>query len=56
MAVTKTTLKARGIRFSDEAWANIKRDAKKDKTGRTKASDIVRHIVDEHYAKKKKPR
>lgn len=57
MKVKKTEpLKARGIRFSDAAWSNIEADAKRDKSGRTKASDIVRQIVDEYYEQKKKPR
>ena len=53
MAIKKQTLKARGIRFTDEAWKNITADAKADKTRRTTPSDVVREIVDAHYAKKK---
>ena len=59
MTSTKTkkeTLKARGIRFSDRQWSNIEKDAAKDRSGRTTPSDVVRHIVDEHYEGKKKPR
>lgn len=52
----KDTLKPRGIRFSDDAWKNIERDVKKDKTKRTTSSDVVRHIVDLHYSQNKKPR
>jgi hypothetical protein len=56
MKTKKETLKARGIRFSDAQWSNIEKDATKDKSGRTTPSDVVRHIVDEHYEGKKKPR
>lgn len=56
MKTKKETLKARGIRFSDRQWSNIEKDAAKDKSGRTTPSDVVRHIVDEHYEEKKKPR
>ena len=56
MKTKKETLKARGIRFSDSQWSNIEKDAAKDKSGRTTPSDVVRHIVDEHYEAKKKPR
>jgi len=52
----KETLKPKGIRFSDEATANVERDVKKDKTGRLTFSDVVRQIVDDHYTNKKKPR
>jgi len=45
----KPTLKARGIRFSDEQWERITKDANADKSRRTKPSDIVRGIVNEHY-------
>lgn len=55
MKTKKETLKSRGIRFSDAQWNNITKDAKKDRTGRTTPSDVVRHIVDEHYEEKKKP-
>lgn len=52
----KETLKARGIRFSDEQWEKLNKTAALDKTGRTKASDVVRAIVDDHYnTKRKKP-
>lgn len=45
----KPTLKARGIRFSDEQWEKITKDAKADASRRTKPSDIVRGIVNVHY-------
>lgn len=47
-------LKSRGIRFSNEQWAKIKAKAKKDKTGRTKPSDVVRHAVDKLFESKEK--
>jgi len=43
----KTTLKARGIRFSDEAWKKLSDNAEKISST---PSDIVRGIVDDHYA------
>jgi len=43
-------LKARGIRFSDEAWENLTKEA--DKLSST-PSDIIRGLVDEYYSKKK---
>ena len=49
MKKKKPTLKARGIRFSDKAWNNLEKDAKKEKST---PSDLVRNIVDKHYDKK----
>lgn len=49
-------MKHHGIRFTDETWNNMVKDAEKDKSGKTTASDVARHIIDAHYeAKKKKP-
>ena len=45
-------LKARGIRFSDEQWDKIEREALKDKTKRTKPSDIVRHAIDKFFERR----
>ncbi len=45
-----TTLKARGIRFSDKAWKKLSKDAEKKSST---PSDVVRVIVDDHYAKPK---
>lgn len=42
----KPPLKARGIRFSDIQWDFICKESKKDKTKRTRPSDIVRYAVD----------
>jgi hypothetical protein len=42
-------LKSRGIRFSEEQWAKIESEVKKDKTGRTKPSNVVRHAVDKLF-------
>lgn len=53
MAIKKAKpLKARGIRFSDEQWAKLEKEARKDRTGRTTPSDIVRHITDQYFEKK----
>lgn len=46
--VKKATLKARGIRFSDEAWKKLSEDAEKISST---PSDIVRGIIDAHYTK-----
>lgn len=40
-------LKARGIRFEDDKWERLGKIAKRDKTKRLKASDLVRQAVDE---------
>ena len=50
----KPTMKARGIRFSDETWAMITKDAAKWNGYRTTPSDVVREIVDAHYYGKKR--
>lgn len=42
----KSTLKARGIRFSDEAWEKLTDEADKK---RCYPSDIVRGLVDDRY-------
>ncbi len=42
----KSNLKARGIRFTDEAWRKLSGDAKKKSTT---PSEIVRVIIDKHY-------
>lgn len=47
----KETLKARGIRFSDETWAKLTKDAEKQECF---VSDVVRSIVDDHYENKSK--
>lgn len=47
-------LKARGVRFSDEQWAKIEKEAKKDKSGRTYPSDVVRHAVDKMFSEEEK--
>lgn len=41
-------LKARGIRFEEGIWERLKKLAKKCKDERIKASDLVRHAVDEY--------
>lgn len=53
--VKRETLKARGIRFSDQQWDKITKVAERDPSGRTTPSDVVRQIVDAHDFKKKKP-
>lgn len=42
-------LKARGIRFDEEkaVWERLEKIANRDKSKRTKASDLVRLAVDE---------
>jgi len=47
----KAPLKGRGIRFSDEQWDKVSDEAEKDKSGRTKPSDVVRHAVDKLFEK-----
>lgn len=42
----KSTLKARGIRFSDELWKRLSDDAEKKNST---PSDIVRLIIEKHY-------
>lgn len=44
--VKKSTLKARGIRFSDKAWAELTKDAEKKDCF---VSDLVREIINNHY-------
>jgi hypothetical protein len=50
-------MKMRGCRLDDARWEFIEGEASKDKTGRTKASDVLRHMIDfykEHKDKFKK--
>lgn len=47
-------LKSRGVRISDQQWMEIENEADKDKTGRTKPSDIIRHAI-EFYLENKDP-
>ena len=49
----KPTMKARGIRFSDETWARIVKDAAKWNGYSSTPSDVVRDIVDQHYCGKR---
>jgi predicted DNA-binding protein len=44
--VKPKAMKARGIRFSDEQWDMITIIAARDKSGRTKPSDVVRHAIE----------
>lgn len=46
----KKTMTARGIRFADDQWNNLKAEAKKIKAT---PSDIVRDMTDQRYAPKK---
>ncbi len=46
----KENLKARGIRFSNDAWDKLCADAEKQSST---PSDIVRIIVDKFYSEKK---
>lgn len=43
----KVTMKARGIRFHDQAWKNLNEEADRK---RCSVSDIVRRLVDCHYS------
>lgn len=42
----KSTLKARGVRFSDKAWELLNKEAEKKKCF---PSDIVRSLVNDRY-------
>lgn len=42
----KKIMKARGIRFTDDQWKNLKAEAKKEKIT---PSDIVRDMTDKRY-------
>ena len=42
-------MKARGVRFSSKKWNDVKTEARKDETGKTKPSDVIRHAVDELF-------
>lgn len=48
---TKTILKPRGVRLSDEQWDRLKKraeeESKKSGNAKVSASDVVRYAVDE---------
>lgn len=48
LKIKKERMKPRGIRFRDDQWTRLEADAAKEKAT---PSDVVRAIVDEHYAK-----
>lgn len=48
LKIKKQRMKPRGIRFTDDQWSKLEADAAKEKAT---PSDVVRAIVDDHYAK-----
>ena len=48
-------LKMRGVRLSDEVWEDIEWQAGQDKTGRTKASDVMRYAIEFYFKHKDNP-
>ena len=42
-------MKARVIRFPEKIWDKCEKAAAKDKSGRTKASDVVRCAVETYF-------
>ena len=46
MNIKKEPMQHRGIRFSSKQWKDVEAYANEDETGKTKASDVVRHAVD----------
>ena len=48
-------LKSRGVRISDQQWSKIKGEACKDKTGRTKPSDVIRYAMEFFFEHKDNP-
>mgnify|MGYP000459923238 CR=1 FL=1 len=46
----KSPMEHRGIRFTNNQWSKVVKEARKDKSGKTKPSDIVRGCVDAFFS------
>lgn len=47
-------MKSRGVRFPDQTWDKLEKEAAKDKEKRIKPSDVVRVAVDEYFERREK--